>query len=91
LRKVEIILQWLDDLDDLVSSGVSLCESVRGGLLQVGLLAALALHTSQWWSVAAEHTYLLAGVALLSVVVWAIAVLGLTRTDFRRERIQAPT
>jgi hypothetical protein len=86
---VEIILQWLDDLDDLVYAVVSLWEPFRGCLLQVGLLAALALHTSQWSPVAAAHTYLLAGIALLSVAVWALAVLVMIRTDLRRERIQA--
>jgi hypothetical protein len=88
---VEIILQWLDDLDDLAFSVVSLWEPFRGDLLQVGLLAALALHASQWSTVAASHTLLLAGIALLSVAVWTIAVVVLIRADFRRGRIQAPT
>jgi hypothetical protein len=82
---------WLDELEDLIFTIAALWEQVRGAVLQVGLLAALALQSSGWWSGAAAHASLLASIAFSSVVVWAFGMVMPLRGAFRRQRIPSST
>jgi hypothetical protein len=73
---MEIVLLWLDDLDDLVFSAALAWEQLRRLCLNVGLVAAFALvacevsmTASQWASRAAV------AVAVASVVVWLLGAL----------------
>lgn len=84
---MEVVLLWLDELEDLIFTVAALWEHLRGAVLQVGLFAALGLHSSEWWSVAAAHTPLLASIALSSVVVWALGSCVLLRGALRHLRI----
>jgi hypothetical protein len=67
---MEIVLLWLDDLDDLVFSGVLLWESLRRLALQVGLVAALALAVCELTAFGLTWSSMLALVAAASVAVW---------------------
>lgn len=88
---MEVVLQWLDEFEDLVFVLAALWESLRGALLQIGLLAALALQASQWWPITATQVSLLAGVALLSVTVWSIGSFWLFWADPAYWRSAEPT
>jgi len=41
---MEIVLQWLDELDDLVFAGVALWQRLRLASLGTALAAAISLH-----------------------------------------------
>lgn len=72
---MEIVLLWLDDLDDLVFSGASAWETLRRLCLQIGLAAALTLAVCELLASAAAWAPGLAGVAASSVTVWAAGTL----------------
>jgi hypothetical protein len=72
---MEIVLLWLDDLDDLVFSGALAWERLRRVCLQFGLTASLGLAACQLFANAAAWTPPLAGVAVSSVSVWAAGAL----------------
>ena len=67
---MEIVLLWLDDLDDLVICGAHLWEGLRQRLLQIGLAAALLLALCELSMTALAWSAALAGVAASSVSAW---------------------
>jgi hypothetical protein len=67
---VEIVLLWLDELDDLVFSIALVWERLRRVLLQVGLAAALGLAATEVAAVATQLAPLLCGVAAVTVSAW---------------------
>jgi CHASE2 domain-containing sensor protein len=69
---MEIVLLWLDDLDDLLFSVALRWERARRAFLEVGLLAAVALAASERMHVAADWAPLFANVAAASVAAWAL-------------------
>jgi hypothetical protein len=69
---LEILLLWLDDLDDLVFALALKWESLRRMVLQVGFVAALAVATCELSFTATEWTPTLAGVAAASVAMWTL-------------------
>ena len=68
---MEIILLWLDELDDLVFVITAFWERTRALCLQVGLLASVALAGCELTIEAARWSPALASVACSSVVVWS--------------------
>ena len=66
---MEIVLLWLDDLDDLVFCCARMWEPVRRLCLQIGLAASIALGTFELGA-RAEWTAALTWVAAGSVIVW---------------------
>jgi hypothetical protein len=80
---LEIILLWLDDLDDLVFALALRWESLRRIVLQVGLAASLAVATCELSFTGTEWTPTLAGVAAASVAMWALG--AVLRILYRRE------
>jgi hypothetical protein len=68
---MEIVLLWLDELDDLVFVISAFWERTRALCLQVGLLAAVALGGCELTVEAARWSPALASVACSSVVVWS--------------------
>jgi hypothetical protein len=72
---MEVVLLWLDDLDDLVFVLVSLWARLRRFCLQVGLSAAFLLAASELSVTADVWSPALAGVAGSSVAVWAAGAL----------------
>jgi hypothetical protein len=81
---VEVLLLWLDELDDLVFGLALLWEPLRRVVLQIGFVAALAV---QFSPPPIAHDEILAGIAFGSVLVWLVAVLAL----IRRGRDDAPS
>jgi hypothetical protein len=71
---MEVVLLWLDELDDLVFTGIVWLERIRRVCLQLGLLAALALPVFGAFDLPMLAATSCAAFALASVCVW---VLGL--------------
>jgi hypothetical protein len=81
---MEVVLLWLDDLDDLVFAAVAFWARLRRLCLQIGLFAAVTLAGCELWAMAAEWSLALAGIAACSVAVWmagALLVLLARRID----------
>lgn len=72
---MEIVLQWVDDLEDLLFAAALASERLRHTLLQVGLLAALALVAASLLPAGYVEPVLAAGVALASVAAWLVGSL----------------
>jgi len=69
---MEVVLLWLDDLDDLLFSLALLFESVRRSVLQIGLGAAFALAASERFAALADLAPTLVCLSAMSVAVWLI-------------------
>lgn len=69
---MEVVLLWLDDLDDLVFSAALVFERLRGALLKVGLTASYGIVGAELSIVATEWAPTLAVVAAASVAAWFI-------------------
>jgi hypothetical protein len=82
---MEIVLQWLDELDDIVFAGFSLWPRLRRSCLAVGMTAATGLHVLPPLGVSVEHVLGLAYVAVASVVLW-LAVAAISAGTESRER-----
>jgi hypothetical protein len=67
---VEVVLLWLDDLDDLVFAAALKWESMRRAVLTVGLLAAIAEASCELSMTAIDWTPMLALIAAASVAMW---------------------
>lgn len=70
---MEIVLQWLDELDDLVFAGFSIWRRLRYACLGVALTAALGLEASSWLGFAGQSMLALLGVTIVALVVWSLA------------------
>ena len=69
---MEIVLLWLDELDDLVYGLALLWEPLRRIVLHIGFGAALII---QFAPPPIAYDIVLAGIALASVLVWLVALL----------------
>lgn len=67
---MEVVLLWLDDLDDLVFVAASRWEQLRRAVLTVGLAAAFAVAACEISLVATALTPVLSVVAASSVMAW---------------------
>jgi hypothetical protein len=72
---MEVVLLWLDDLDDALFSVALAWERLRKGVLKIGLLAALGLAASDLSSLAARWAPVLCWVAAASVGAWFLGAL----------------
>jgi hypothetical protein len=81
---VEVVLLWLDDLDDMVFTVALAWESLRRLLLQIGLAAAFAIAGCELSATATDWVPALTGVAGASVAAWFLGALfrALYRRDF---------
>ena len=73
---MEVVLLWLDELDDFVFGLALLWERLRRIVLQIGFGAALVV---QFSPPPIAYDLIFAGIALASVVVWLVAVVALVR------------
>jgi hypothetical protein len=69
---MEVVLLWLDDLDDLVFSAALVFERLRGVVLKVGLAASYGIVAAELSIVATQWAPTLAVVAAISVAAWLI-------------------
>ena len=86
---MDIVLLWLDDLDDLVICGAHLWDRLRRQLLQIGLVAALLLALCEQSVTALAWSTALAGVAASSLSAWFLGAfcIVLHRLDTGRRPI----
>jgi len=73
---MEIMLQWLDDLEDMIFAMPMLWERLRLPLLNIGLIAAGGLHAEAFWSVASWWVPACAAIAVTIAIGWFTALLG---------------
>ena len=71
---MEVVLLWLDDLDDLVFTTVFVRERLRRWLLRLGLLTALAMAGCELFKAGVSWTPLLASLAFACVIGWLSSV-----------------
>ncbi len=69
---VEVILLWLDDLDDMVFSLALKWEQLRRSVLSVGFIAALAVATCELSLIATDLTPALSVISAASVAAWFV-------------------
>jgi hypothetical protein len=69
---MEVVLLWMDDLDDLVFSTALAFERLRGLLLKVGLAASYGVVGVELSIVATQWAPTLAIVAAASVAAWLV-------------------
>ena len=68
---MEVVLLWLDDLDDVLFSTALLWERLRRVVLQIGLAASLALAGSELAAIATQQWAMaFSGIAAASVGAW---------------------
>jgi CHASE2 domain-containing sensor protein len=67
---MEVVLLWLDDLDDALFSVALAWERLRRGVLSVGLASAFALAASELSAVATHWAPAFSYVAAASVAAW---------------------
>ncbi len=85
---MEVVLLWLDDLDDAFFFAALLWERLRRIVLQIGLAASLALAGSELAMVATtEWAAVLSGIAAASVAAWFLG--AALRAVYYREAIAA--
>ena len=73
---MEIVLQWIDDLDDLVHAAAFILIRLRSLCLQIGLGAALILQIVAAQPGVTSAVFYLAGAASACVTTWALALLA---------------
>ncbi len=73
---MEIILLWLDDLDDVAFAIVSVLERLRWPCLEIGFAAACGLAVVSFADFAASWAPALFWTALVSVMFWAAALIA---------------
>ena len=73
---MEVVLLWLDDLDDALFSVALAWERLRRAVLQVGLASAVAFAAAELLAIASQWTLAFSYVAAASVVAWAVGTLA---------------
>ena len=81
---MEVVLLWLDDLDDLVFSAALAFERLRALLLQVGLAASYGIVGAEVSIVATQWAPTLAVVAAACVGTWLFG--ATSHALYRRHR-----
>jgi len=73
---MEVVLLWLDDLDDALFSVALAWERLRRSVLQVGLASAISLAAAELSAIATAWSPALSGVAAVSVIAWLVGTLA---------------
>jgi len=73
---MEVVLLWLDDIDDAVFCVALAWERVRRAVLQVGLASAIFLAAAELSAIATAWTPAFTSVAAASVVAWLVGTLA---------------
>lgn len=71
---MEVVLLWLDDIDDLLFSAALAWERLRRACLQAGLLAAVSFAVCELLAKALSWAPLFAAVAMASVGLWLVSL-----------------
>lgn len=78
---MEIVLQWLDEIDDLVFSAFSIWPRFRRIFLVIALIAATGLHVFPLLGLAVGADFLLLEVSLASLAIWIVVGSVAARAD----------
>jgi hypothetical protein len=78
---MEVVLQWLDELDDLVFAAFSIWSRLRRFCLAVAVIAATSIHALPLLGLPIQAALVLAQVSLASLGIWAISGTLLARAD----------
>ena len=69
---MEIVLQWLDDIDDLVSAGLFKSKVLRTLCLAMALTAAVTLPALLRLGVPSDAVIALLSISLAFLIAWAV-------------------
>lgn len=72
---MEVVLLWLDDLDDALFCVALAWERLRRGILKIGLASAIIVAAFELSAIATAWTPAFSGVAAASVVAWFVGTL----------------
>ena len=86
---MEVVLLWLDDLDDALFSAALAWERLRRAVLQVGLASAIFLAAAELSAIATTLTPAFSGVAAASVIAWLVGTLARALHDRGARRYKA--
>ena len=88
---MEVVLQWLDDLEDVFFALPLAWERLRTWCLNVGLASALMLSAVQVSRVLTELAPTFAAAAFLSVVIWSTGVAMTEISGLRNVLVRSDT
>jgi CHASE2 domain-containing sensor protein len=80
---MEVVLLWLDDLDDALFSVALAWEGLRRVVLEIGLASAMVVAVCELSAIATAWTPAFSGVAAASVLAWFVGTL--VRAFYQRE------
>ncbi len=86
---MEVVLLWLDDLDDALFSTALVWDRLRRLLLQIGLAAAVALAASELAAIATQWWLAFTAIAAVSVGAWLLG--GTLRVVYYGRADSSPT
>lgn len=69
---MEVVLQWLDELDDLVFAGIAIWRRARRVCLAIASIAAAALHLLPRFGLSADEIVMLLDVSLGALACWLL-------------------
>ncbi len=69
---MEVVLLWLDDLDDVLFSVALAWERLRRAVLQIGLASSFALAASELSAITTQWAAAFSYVAAASVAAWVL-------------------
>ena len=72
---MEVVLLWLDDLDDALFCVVLAWERLRRGMLKIGFASAIMVAVSELSAIATAWNPAFSGIAAASVVAWFVGTL----------------
>jgi CHASE2 domain-containing sensor protein len=83
---MEVVLLWLDDLDDALFSIALVWERLRRAVLLVGLASAILLAAAEVAARATAWSPAFSGVAAASVIAWLVGTLARALHDREARR-----
>lgn len=69
---MEIVLQWLDELDDLVFAGIAVWRRARRVCLVIASIAAAGLHLLPRFGVSVDEIVTLLDVSVAALAFWLL-------------------
>ena len=78
---MEVVLQWLDELDDLVFTGFRIWQDIRRICLTIAAAAAIGLHVIPALGVAVDAVLGLRDLALAALITWMVFAVLSSRAE----------
>jgi len=88
---MEIVLQWMDELDDLIFAGLLVWQRLRRLSLIVALSAALSVHALPRLGISAVPGFTLLNISLIALAAWILfAAVAETAASSRHSLAREP-